>query len=40
MIVDSDRCRDPADAGESDVLLDTGTIEAGDAVGDREGGSA
>ena len=38
--VDSDRCRDRADEGEPDVLLEAGKIEPGDAEGDREGGSA
>jgi hypothetical protein len=38
--VDSDRCRDRADEGEPDVLLEAGQIEPGDANGDREGGRA
>jgi hypothetical protein len=38
--VDSDRCRDRADEGEPDVLLEAGQIEPDDADGDREGGSA
>jgi len=38
--VDSDRCRDGADGGEPDVLLEAGKIEPGDADGDREGGPA
>ena len=37
---DGDRCRDRADEGEPDVLLEAGQIEPGDADGDREGGSA
>jgi len=35
-----DRCRDRADEGESDVLLEAGWIEPGDADGNREGGPA
>jgi hypothetical protein len=38
--VDSDRCRDRADEGEPDILLEVGKIEPGDADGDREGGPA
>jgi hypothetical protein len=38
--VDSDRCRGRADDGESDVLLEAGSIEPGDAGGNREDGSA
>jgi hypothetical protein len=37
---ESDRCRDRADGGEPDVLLEAGQIEPGDADGDRDGGSA
>ncbi|SBW24432.1 hypothetical protein FDG2_4151 [Candidatus Protofrankia californiensis] len=33
-------CRDRADEGEPDVLLEAGQIEPGDADGDREGGPA
>ena len=36
----ADRCRDRADEGEPDVLLEAGKIEPGDADGDREGGPA
>ena len=38
--VDSDRCRDRADEGEPDVLLEADQTEPGDADGDREGGPA
>jgi hypothetical protein len=34
------RCRDCADEGESDVLLEAGLIERGDADGGCEGGPA
>ncbi|MHA7221866.1 hypothetical protein ACX80S_06035 [Arthrobacter sp. RHLT1-20] len=36
----SGRCRGRADEGQSDVLLDAGQIEPGDADGDREDGPA
>jgi hypothetical protein len=38
--VDSDRCRDRADEGEPDVVLEAAQIEPGHADADREGGPA
>ncbi|WP_433358975.1 hypothetical protein [Streptosporangium sp. CA-115845] len=36
----ADRCRDHADGGEPDILLEADQIKPGDADGDRAGGPA